>query len=47
MTSNTNDIYAVKSKGTSLPQTGSVNSPVCGDRLCSEVDEESLDDKNM
>ena len=47
MTSNTNDIYAVESKGTSLPQTGSVNSPVCGDRLCSEVNAESSGDKDM
>ena len=47
MTSNTDDIYAVESKGTSLPQTGSANSPVCGDRLCSEVDVESLGDKEM
>ncbi|WP_316506257.1 DUF7482 domain-containing protein [Nitrosopumilus sp.] len=35
---------AVKSKGTSLPKTGSVGSPVCGDRLCGEVKLESGDE---
>jgi len=29
---------AVKGQGTYLPRTGSANSPVCGDRLCSEVE---------
>ncbi|MGI9567622.1 MAG: DUF7482 domain-containing protein, partial [Nitrosopumilus sp.] len=35
---------AVKSKGTSLPKTGSAGSPVCGDRLCGEVKLESGDE---
>ena len=42
-----NDTYALQSEGTPLPQTGSVNSPVCGDKLCSEVTGTSMDDKDM
>jgi len=30
-------IEAIQSQGTSLPKTGSNNSPVCGDMLCSEI----------
>ena len=39
-----NYTYALQSEGTSLPQTGSANSPVCGDRLCSEVTMASMDE---
>ena len=35
---------AVKSKGTSLPETGSKK--VCGDKLCSEVESKSAKDKH-
>ena len=38
------DINAEKSKGTSIPKTGSINSPVCGDRLCSEITNTQLED---
>ena len=31
------NIEAEKSQGTSIPKTGSINSPVCGDKLCSET----------
>lgn len=31
------NIEAEKSQGTALPKTGSSNSPVCGDKLCSEI----------
>lgn len=31
------DIEAEKSQGKSLPKISSSNSPVCGDRLCSEI----------
>ena len=31
------NIEAEKSQGTFLPKTGSNNSPVCGDQLCSEI----------
>jgi len=41
-----NETSALKSEGTLLPQTGSANSPVCGDQLCSEVTTASMDDKN-
>ena len=41
-----NETSALKSEGTLLPQTGSANSPVCGDQLCSEVTTTSMDDKN-
>ena len=38
------DIKAEKSQGTSLPKTGSSNSPVCGDRLCSEISKTQLEE---
>lgn len=41
-----NETSALKSEGTLLPQTGSANSPVCGDQLCSEVTTASMDGKN-
>jgi len=33
------DAFAVKAKGKSSSQFGSAGSPVCGDRLCSEISE--------
>ena len=33
---------ALKSEGNRLTQTGSAGSPVCGDRLCSEIEESSM-----
>ena len=46
----TQDAFALKAKGTSLSQYGSANSPVCGDRLCSEpvkreIPEEIMEEK--
>lgn len=40
-----NDTYALKSEGNPVPKTGSANSPVCGDRLCSEVTATAMDNK--
>lgn len=41
-----NEVYALQSEGTPTPQTGSKNSPVCGDRLCSETNsEDKMDDE--
>lgn len=36
------DAFALKAKGTSLSQYGSANSPVCGDRLCSELEKQEI-----
>ncbi len=38
----TPDAFALKAKGTSLSQYGSANSPVCGDRLCSEPEKQEI-----
>lgn len=33
------EVEALKSKGTALPRVGSSGSPVCGDKLCSELEQ--------
>lgn len=38
----TQDAFALKAAGKSSSQYGSAGSPVCGDRICSEIQEESL-----
>jgi len=43
----TPDVFALKAKGTSSSQYGSANSPVCGDRLCSEPEKQEIREEIM
>ena len=45
MSQSMESIEAVQSQGTPLPKTGSINSPVCGDRLCSEISNTQIQEK--